>query len=401
MTRPFPRNLSAGAALLLWSVGCDRQDLYGDATFTDNVKSAYAECSPGEIRFLSAKHGLQLAFDACGSNKFANFAWSPNGIDLYFQLTHGGHVMDAEMKTILGVPTETPVADAAWLRDGVLVVPLPPEGSLDTKVTSRETASKAARSSAEKYRLGIYDRGDRTLRLVELPVREPQDLQMVDGRLLLTGLGDTGTRHPFWVNTDTGAAERALPWMTQPAESLVVAGDLVGWSDLEDGGLFTRDGLSVRELPGVRRVIPHPGGRYVALEVDGESISLFDQRSWNELSEESREREQRRKQKWLEGMPEWMPREMQPPELQLLDLTEGGHFRVTSFYGEHFAWYTAQDYWCSFILWGLEGKQLHRNIALTDLAERLRMLAAGDHTLGMERLEQNETKPDEPAQMHP
>ena len=40
----------------------------------------------------------------------------------------------------------------------------------------------------------------------------------------------------------------------------------------------------------------------------------------------------------------------------------------------------------SFILWGIEGKQLHRNVAVVDIAERLRMIDKGETPLGVERL---------------
>ena len=146
------------------------------------------------------------------------------------------------------------------------------------------------------------------------------------------------------------------------------------------------DGSSIGVFPEVMRAIPHPDGRYVALETLGEAISPFDQRSWNELSPEARERELARRDEWLQRLPDWAPREMKPPEIQILDLETQQRLRITAFNGEHFEWYRPRPYYCSFILWGIESKQLHRNVGLVDIAERLRMVGKGEVPMGVELL---------------
>ena len=367
---------------------CSRDDVYGGSTFTDNVEEAYAECSAAEIEFLAAKHSLQLAFDECGSNKFAEADWSPDGRLLYFQLTHGGHILDAENKTIEAVPTEGPGAGAVWVRDGLLAVPLPPA----------ETSDDASVDAAP-WRIAWFDRTARTMDTVPLTVRDPRDLQPhgEGDDLLLTGLGEDGTRTVWRYRRNSGALEPALPFLPPGVERLVVEPDagLVGWSDGTNGKLFQLpDGNVVMDLPGAKRVVPHHEGRYVALEVDGEPISLFDQRTWNELSPEAREREQRRKEQWLQNLPEWAPRESRPPEIHVVDMTTTRRFRITAFYGDHFEWWRPRNYWASFILWGIEGKQLHRNVAITDLHERLRMAAKGELPWGLEEVSEGSAAPD-------
>jgi hypothetical protein len=37
------------------------------------------------------------------------------------------------------------------------------------------------------------------------------------------------------------------------------------------------------------------------------------------------------------------------------------------------------------MLWGVEGKQLNRNVGLSDMSERFRMLSNGDVPIGIER----------------
>ena len=58
--------------------------------------------------------------------------------------------------------------------------------------------------------------------------------------------------------------------------------------------------------------------------------------------------------------------------------------RITFFQGDHFEWYQARNYFASAIMWGIEGKQLNRNVILTNLAERLRMVGKGEVPLGIE-----------------
>ena len=38
----------------------------------------------------------------------------------------------------------------------------------------------------------------------------------------------------------------------------------------------------------------------------------------------------------------------------------------------------------SFVMWGIEGKELNKNVALTDLSERLLYAAAGNLPIGLE-----------------
>jgi hypothetical protein len=388
----FPRPTPLSAALLclpLLSVGCSRDDLYGEATFTDNVAEAYADCDPGEIKFLSGKHNLRLAFRACGSNKFHQTAWSPDGTILYFQLTHGGHLLIGDEKRIETIDLETPVGPAAWLRDHVLAIPLPPLGAVE-RGESEEVAARRASQSGKDYRVAIYDWGARTVEVFSLPgLREPADLAGAGkaNQLVLTGIGDDGLRRPYRFDPDTGTVERVLTAVDADMKRFVwePRADLASWSSAEGSELVRiSTGEVVKELPGVQRAIPHPDGRYVALELEGAPISHFDQRTWRELSPEAREREEARKAQWLATLPDWAPREAMPPELHVLDLQKDERWRITAWYGDHFAWLAPQPYWCSMIIWGIENKQLHRNVAFTDLREKLRMADKGQVPYGME-----------------
>ncbi len=355
---------------------CSREDLYGDATFTDNVEAAYAECDEGEITFLASKHGIQTAFDNCGSNKFAHLEWSPDGRHLYFQLTHGGHILDGETKALTTVPTSTPIEGATWTRADVLVVPVGP----------------SEQDIEGPQRFAFFNQASNTLEVVSLgELTEPRDLSPVGegDEVWFTAIDESGSRHPYHCDPSTGEITRAFDFLEKPVERLVIEQEsgLMSWSDGHTSELMRiDDGSSIGVFPEVIRAIPHPDGRYVALETLGAPISPFDQRHWNELSPEARKRELARRDEWLIRLPDWAPREMRPPEIQILDLTTDERFRITAFYGERFEWYRPRPYFCSFILWGIEGKQLHRNIALVDIAERLRMAGKGEIPMGMARV---------------
>lgn len=368
-------------------LGCDREDVYGKASFTENVAEAYDECDKSEIDFLTAKHDLRLAFEACGSNHFGNVAWSPNGTLVYFQLTHGGHVLVAEEKNIETLPTETPAGPAAWIRDNLLAIPLKPLGEAPPPAgVSSGTIPK------DSFRLALYDRGAKTLQIVALPLREPDHLgPFGDGaQLVLTGLGEDGVRRPYRFHPGTGTLERILPGVSSDKLTDLVyvpEADLASWSNGERVELLRiSDGSSVRVIDGVKRAIPHFDGRYVALELDGAPISTFDQTTWKEMSPEAREREMKKTEKWAKNLPDWAPRETVPPELHILDLQKDQRLRIAAWYGEDFEWLRPRPYWTSQILWGVEGKQLKRNVAFVDLREKLRMADAGDIPFGLERV---------------
>jgi len=368
--------INLGIAALIALSGCSREDLYAQSSFTENVSEAYADCNDSEIRFLAGKHNIKMAFKNCGSNNFIDAAWAPDGEKLHFRVTNGSFLLRPEGSTIATVPTEVPTADSMWLHKDLVVMPLIPE------------------EGADEMRMALYNLSANTLNIVDLPTTKVRDLQPWgdDQRVLL--LAETKadpTMRPYRFDPSTSELVRVFDFLTAPVERLSFAPevDLLAWSSKEATELMTSDGTSLQILPDVLRAIPHHEGRYVMLEVLGEPISLFDQRAWNELSPEARERELARQQKFLESLPDWAPREYTPPELHLLDRQDGGRYRITAYFGDQFAWYRSANplarYYTSFMLWGIEGKQLNRNVGLTDLSERLRMLDQGDIPLGIEK----------------
>ena len=359
--------------LITGLTGCERESLYGGSDFSQNVHDSFADCNEAEIKRLSMAHNIQTAFGRCGSNRFSHFAWSPDGIHLYFQLTHGAHILNGEEKTITTVPTEGPTSGAAWLSPDILAIPLP-----------------AAEGKSEE-RIAIYNRAAAAIEMREITVSHPADLTPYQSGLLFTALDDEGDRRPYTMDLNTGDIARAFPWLTQPVTRLSISekADILSWSsDKEQKLVKLSSGDPIQLFPGVGRAVPHPDGRWIALETEGAEVSHFDQRTWNEISPEARKRELARQEKWAARQPEWVEMSVKPPEVQMFDLDSGKRYRITAFWGDDLAWYPSKGLYLAFMMWGIEGKQLNRNVGLTSLAERVRMIDAEQMPLGVEAMTQ-------------
>ncbi len=362
-------NHAAAAAMVLLLAGCE-QDIQGGGSFYENVFEAYENCNASEIRFLKGKHGIQTAFDECGSNNFLNFTWAPDGIHLYFQVQSGGHVLNGEDKTITTVPTPRPTSDGVWLDAERLAFILPPE--------SEEVGAQVA----------VYNIRSSSLQKNAVTLQEPDELHLAEesGWIYLTAADETGARHPYRLDLSKGEVERAFPWLEDPVLNFTFdarAGRLT-WSDGSSAFLASADGSARTEFPDATRAVLHPDGRYLSLERLGAPVSNFDQTAWDDLTDEARERMIRRRDAWAERLPDWADTEQRPPSLDLFDLERNARYRFTEFQGDLFEWYRPANYYLSFRLWGIEEKELNKNVALMDLADRMRLLERGTYPKGIE-----------------
>jgi hypothetical protein len=358
---------------LLALTACEEEN-FGDASFYENVYDAYADCRESEIRFLKGKQGISTAFAECGSNNFGSFSWSPTGIHAYFQVTHAGHILNGEDKTIATVPTPLPVANGVWL-DGERVLLLIPHQDVDIP----------------GQRLAIYDHRKATMTAVDTLLEQPALLQLgADAQhAFVTALDDQGQRRPYQLDITTGQAERAFSWLSEPLETFtfepgVEGGGMVTWGASGVAHIARPDGSDQRDFEDALRASIHPAGRWLVLERLGAPVSNFDQAAWDEMSEEARERAVRRRDAWVERLPEWTDTESRPPSMDLVDLDSGDRYRFSQFQGDMFEWYRAADYWISFRLWGIEEKELNRNVALLDLQSRMREIERGTFPRGIE-----------------
>ncbi|TNE92608.1 MAG: hypothetical protein EP330_01295 [Deltaproteobacteria bacterium] len=364
--------------LALALVAC--QSNPNEATFTQNVGSAFQECRSQEVRFLAGKHNFMTAFDPCGSNNFQSYAWSPEGTHLYFQLTQSGHIMNAEAanKATITLPTETPVGPAAWITATRLVVPV------------------QAAEGSDSLRMAVFDNTEKAqLLYVDAPgVTDIADTARGDSpsQVLFTATRGEETRKVYQLDLDDGSVSEPWPWLGPvtsftytPAQGLMAVGredkvELIKPETEEVVETYTR----------ATRGVLHKDGKWLALEHEGDAVSIFYQRAWDELSPQARERELRRAEAWEERLPEWYPKEVHPPTITVVDREKGERWMFTGFHGHAFSWYEAADFYASVILWGFEGKELNRNVVLGNLGDRLRSVEKGEEMFGLTRFVDNE-----------
>ncbi len=385
-----PVKVAAALAALASLSGCECTPDPTRGSLADNVGAAFAPCNQAEIKFLAAKHNVQLAFRPCGNNAFQAAAWSPDGLKLAFQLVFTAYVMDAdaETKDTRPIPAPSPVGPMTWLSASRVAVP----------VVSEDRQGDA--------RLALYDlpprrepvepgapvppQGAGLVSMLPLPgVHSVLATERGDGTtelLLLARPAEGAPPSVLTVDTATGEVSPALPWLTTPVTTLTYARPQ-RWVVLGHDGVVTvhdRDtGEEKLRVDNALRGSLHPGGRWLMLEHAGEPQSLYYQRVWDELSDAARTREKARAAHFEATLPDSMEKTVQPPMLSLYDLSTGSRTVLTAFQGDLFHWYEAAEDWGSFFLWGFEGKQFKRNVTLLNLRDRLNAIDEGRRMMGL------------------
>jgi len=379
---------------LLGLVGCGADPT--QQTLSENVGAAFAPCNDSEIKYLARKHNFMLSFRACANNNFEQYAWSPDGRLLYFQLVTTPYVMDAEAdtKNTSAVPVSTPVGPATWLTATRLVLPVGPPADAEPGAPLRLAMAEIKQPST------FY---------VDLPVGFGSIEELTRGRTpgeLLALATHQGTRGVWAIDSNTGEVTAPFPFLPVGVHSMTftprqgvlavgLPGDEVHLYDVDDGR------RQATFAPAVRASL-HPDGVWVMLEHLGEPVSIFYQRSWDELSEAARQRELRRLERFEETLPEQFPREVQPPTLSYANAITGDRYVLDSVYGKDFSWYEPTPHFGSFVLWGFEGKQYKRNVMLGNFTDRFRAADKGRDFLGVRRMEEATFQgPDEAAPAAP
>ena len=364
---------------IAWLVSCVDPSA---GTLSQNVGSAFAPCNEAEIGFYADKHNFMTAFRPCGNNHFEEFAWSPDGKRLYFQLGTEHHIMDAEAKTkdTRVVPTPSPVGPATWLSATRLVVPV------------RPGADAAAGASDQ---LAVYDLEQSTIFAVDLPagLAGIEDVQPSgDPGAILLSFDNRGTREISRVHVSDGGITPVFPWLdattldgkpivnftyTPELDALFVGtSDDVRWFDGKTGTLRNT-------YADAKRASLHRDGRWLMIEYLGEEQSVFYQRAWDDLPEQARKREARRAEQFERQLPDSYQTKVRPPMLSFVDVQSGRRWKITSVQGSRFAWYPMSLYG-SFMMWGFENKQFRRNVLLGNFATRMVTAAADSQYIGVE-----------------
>lgn len=367
-TRP-PLPLLRGLLAATLLVGC--QPSQDSTTLFQDVGMSFEPCNEAEIRNKNRTYDLMPALRVCGSNNVAHFAWNPSGTHLYFDLTLTGNVLDASQghKPLQSLPIDQPTGQPAWLNDQRIAVPIVP----------------APKDKAGRERIALYDIRAMVLELMPVPgVSGITDLQRGPdpNTLYLTALGPDGTRGIYRFTPSDGALDQPFTWMSAPVDSFTYTPEpdrmVVG-----QGGTLTvydRTGTSLGTYAGKRGTVD-PTGRWLAIERDGEEVSVFYQRSWEGMSSREREIAEKKARRLGERFPDWYPKTVKLPTLEFVHLPTGKRGASKSFYGTRFQWYEREPYWGSFLLWGYEGKQLNTNVQLGNLRLRLGAIEKGSEAI--------------------
>ena len=334
-------------------------------TLFQDVGMSFEACNDAEIRWMNRKHDLMPVLRLCSSNHVAHFAWNPAGTHVYFDLTLTGNVLDASQdhKPLATLPIDQPTGHPAWLNDQRIAVPIAPN----------------PKDRQGRERIALYDISQYVLELKPVAgVSGITDLSRGEdpSTLYLTAADEAGTRRIYRYSLDDGSLERAFPFVDAVETFTYTA--RAGVLAVGHGGtvtLYDREGTVKGTWPG-RRGVVHPDGTWLALERDGQEVSVFYQRAWDEMTRRERELAEQKASRLAERFPDWYPKTVALPTLAFVHLPSGNEGEIRSFYGTRFQWYENTPYWGSFVLWGYEGKQLNRNIMLGDLRVRLGAIKA-------------------------
>ena len=112
--------------------------------------------------------------------------------------------------------------------------------------------------------------------------------------------------------------------------------------------------------------MPHPEGKYVALETDGALLPPIDLGDGKYKDPEVRKREEKSATK--DRQPTRLgTQRTDPTRNQCYNVENKRRYRIKNFFGERFEWYPNQKYFCSFFIKGIEGQLIQQNIALQTL----------------------------------
>lgn len=343
---------------MLWILaslfGCSREDYYADRSLYDNIREVYEDCEEGKIAFLKRKANIQTLFTDCGSNNIYHYNWSPDGRLFYFQLFTNNFIMNPENQGVDQLPIGKPIARGVWMHETALVVPVVETDDGPPMLSVYLTAGMI-----QNY---------------EIPGKEPADLQVYkDKTMLLTMVDDSGKRTPYFF-TEANGFTKAFDFLDEVQNiNVAESANLLAYTDANGTHLTDLAGKVIAEFPDVKRAVPHPDGKYVALETEGAPLPPIDLGDGKYKDPEVRKREEKRRQQKIDSLPEWVPKEIIPPEINVFNVENKRRYRIKNFFGERFEWYPNQKYFCSFFIKGIDGQLIQQNIALTDIGVALLM----------------------------
>jgi len=212
-------------------------------------------------------------------------------------------------------------------------------------------------SSASK--IGIYQTSAHILNLLEIPQVHPKQLARgvgADHVLYLAAETPGGVQDIYRLEANTAEAEKAFLWMDSGVETFTFRPelDVVCYREFAGKDVICAAGEDGEELVVVkdrRRGSLSKDGRYLVTEAPGEPVKIFEDDVVR---------------------PDYLPTEVIPPALWILDLETGKEVLWEGVHGTWFEWYDAATYYASFMLWGFDGHETNRNVTLVDLRNYLK-----------------------------
>ncbi len=374
--------------LLALLAGCDWRPGAQRTNLAQNVGESFATCNETEIKFLAAKHNVQLVFRPCGNNAFASYSWAPDGLKIYFQLVLSAYVMDADAanKATTSLPLPTPTGEGIWMSTSRVVVPV--HG--DHKKDPVRLAMFQLPGAPDEFGLSTTPG---QLNYHPLPgLTGVGQLQRGDSptELFFTArVSDDSPLSIYRIDLSDGSVSKAFDWLLSDVTTFTYTPEqhtvVIGHN--KQVVSYRRNGEQQGMWDHANRGVMQPEGNWMALEYAGPETSPFFQRTWDEISDAQRRREQARATRFEEGMPNWLPRSLNPPMLSVVQLSTGDRWVFTAFLGDKMSWYSAAEGWMSFFLWGFEGKQFKRNVGLVNMKDRLLSIQEGRPMMGVERFD--------------
>jgi len=354
----------------------------------DNAGAAFATCNTSEIKHLADKHSMMASFKFCGSNQFNHYVWSPTGELLFFDLPQTANIMDAAKKNkpLYNVPIPLPSGQSAWINQQKLAYPIVPHKDEGDKVAY----------------IGLFDTFQHTMDARQTPGLTDLDelqagLQTAD--LYFAATNASGDRSVHHMDIDTGEVKPGFSWLTSPVETFTFSpkANRVVIGSKNTVTVYQADtGKVVSIWSPASRGIMHPDGKWLALEHEGQSISVFYQRRWEKQKGRTWDQEQRRVADLENNLPSWYDPTVKLPTFSFVQLETGKRWELRNFFGHAFQWFPQVNarakYFGSFILWGFEGKQVNRNVMLGDLSPLLFEMQKGIESPNFEEMVPAPTK---------
>ena len=333
--------------LLLWS--CNNQT--SDKDMMQTLAKGMADCREDKINLLMQKNNIQTAFNYCAESTFNNFRWSFDGNKLFFGYYGNAYIQDGNTRTISPI-TIPKFAETkpAWLENNYIVLPL--------KQKKDHTVQNM-----------VWYKPDGTYKEQELAVHSISDLHnWSKDTVLFSAKNNQNQRKAYTLTYGETEPKEVFSFVKESFDQMGYAPKtgVLGIVSNKKVAVYKEQQLVFR-ADNVNRIVPHPFEQFVILESTGKPVSVLKPIDTVGKSPEEIEREERKRKKVEEQLPDWMDKTYTPNEIHVVDLTHNKRYLIPTFFGKDFEWYTEKGFYCSLTLEAVAGEDIPVNVGLLDL----------------------------------